>query len=220
MKFLNRKFIAGLLFLFLSAPAYAEAPETQPAQAPQGEAFSADEFRQNFRDPAQDEYRVQPDDVLQIDVYEEPDLTTKVRVTGSGEINFPLLGRMYVAGLSVIEVQEKFTQSLGQDYLVNPQVQVFIETYHARNVFVAGAVAKPGSYALPTGRPTTVMEAITMAGGFSEDAAINNTRIIRIQEGREQTIPVKVNDIIKKGDKNKDVQVLPNDVIFVPESIF
>lgn len=166
------------------------------------------------------EYQVQPEDVLQITVYEEPDLTTKVRVAGSGEINFPLLGRIRVAGLSVIEVQEKLTQLLAEDYLVNPQVQVFVETYHERSVFVTGAVGKPGSYPLPMGKPTTLMEAVAMAGGFNEKAAVNSTRIVRIESGHEKTIYVKANDIVKKGDKNKDVEVYPNDVIFVPESFF
>jgi polysaccharide export outer membrane protein len=167
-----------------------------------------------------EDYKVQPEDVLQITVYEEPDLTTKVRVASSGEINFPLLRRITVAGLSIMEVQEKITQLLAEDYLVNPQVQVFIETYHARDVFVTGAVNKPGSYPLPAGKPTTLMEAVTMAGGFSEEAAINSTRIIRIDAGRETTLNVKAGDIIKKGDKAKDVEVRPNDVIFVPESFF
>lgn len=167
-----------------------------------------------------EDYKVQPEDVLQIEVYEEPALTTKVRVAGSGEINIPLLGRVQVAGLSVIDIQEKITQMLAEDYLVNPQVQVFIETYHARNVFVTGAVNNPGSYSLPTGKPTTLMEAIAMAGGFNEEAAVNSTRIIRIEDGRERNINVRANDIIKKGDKNKDVEVRPNDVIFVPESFF
>lgn len=170
--------------------------------------------------PAVEEYRLQPEDVLHITVYEEPDLTTRVRVTGSGEINFPLLGRIAVTGLSVLEIQEKITGLLARDYLVNPQVQVFIETYHSRSVFVTGAVDKPGSYPLPTGKPTTLMEAVTLAGGFTEDAAVNSTRIIRIENGRETTVNVKANDIIKKGDKSKDVEVRPNDVVFVPESFF
>ena len=167
-----------------------------------------------------EEYKIQAEDILQITVYEEPDLTTKVRVTTSGEINFPLLGRLKVVGLSVMELQEKITQMLTADYLVNPQVQVFIETYHAREVFVTGAVTKPGSYPLPAGKMTTVMEAITMAGGFTKAASINGTRIIRIENGKETTISVRANDIIKKGDKSKDVEVRPNDVVFVPESFF
>jgi polysaccharide export outer membrane protein len=167
-----------------------------------------------------EEYTVQPEDVLQLTVYEEPDLTTKTRVTSSGEVTFPLLGRVAVAGLTVPQVQEKLTRLLAEDYLVNPQVQVFIDSYRPRYVFVTGAVNKPGSYSLPIERPTTVMEAITMAGGFADEASLNGTRIIRIDHGQEKTIQVKVNDIIKKGNKTEDVVVWPSDIIFVPESFF
>lgn len=167
-----------------------------------------------------DEYTIQPEDVLQITVYEEPDLSTKVRVTTSEEINFPLLGRLQVVGLSIMALQEKLTKLLAEDYLINPQVQVFIESYHSRDVFVTGSVNKPGSYPLPAGKPTTLMEAIAMAGGFHERAAVNNTRIIRIENSKEKTIVVRAKDIIQKGDKSKDVEVHANDVIFVPESFF
>ena len=166
------------------------------------------------------EYRIQPEDVLQIAVYEEKDLSTKARVSGSGEVNFPLLGRIPVAGQTVLQVQEKVEELLGKDYLINPQVQVFILSYHARNVYLTGAVDNPGSYSLPLGKPTTLMEAIAMAGGFRQDAAVSKVRIIRIEKGKEKTLRVNTNDVIKKGDKTKDVEVLPNDVIFVPESFF
>ena len=197
------------------------ADSTSPGLSPQ----SSTNFAEAASAPRQDalpsqEYRIQAEDVLQVAVYEEPDLTTKARVAGSGDIMVPLLGHVAVQGLTVSEAQEKITKALGEDYLVNPQVQVFIDSYHTRNVFVTGSVNKPGSYPLPSGKPTTLMEAIAMAGGFREDAAVNSTRIIRLQDGKETTLVVKAKDIVKKGDKSKDVEVFPNDVVFVPESIF
>ncbi len=170
--------------------------------------------------PLPNEYALQPDDVLSVTVYQEPDLTTKARVTSTYEIMIPLLGHVSVEGLTATQVQEKLTHLLGEDYLVNPQVQVFVEMYHPRNVTVTGAVNKPGSYPIATERPTTLMEALAMAGGFSPAASINGTRIIRMDNGVERTITVKVNDIVKHGNKNKDVVVRPNDIIFVPESFF
>lgn len=166
------------------------------------------------------DYTVQPEDVLQITVYQEPDLTTQARITRAGKIQFPLLGEIDVQGYTVKQIQEKVTKLLLADYLVDPQVNVFIETYHSRNVFVTGAVVNPGSYPLPTEKPTTVMEAIVMAGGFTKDAAPNKTRIIRIKDGHEKTMNVRADDIIKKGDKSKDVEVYQDDVIFVGESFF
>ncbi len=164
------------------------------------------------------DYLIQPDDVLQISVYEEPELTTSVRVSSQGEIDFPLLGRLSIGGWSVSKLQSELTRLLEADYLVNPQVQVYIQSYHNRTVSVTGAVNKPGSYQIPPGKPTTMMEVIAMAGGFSKVAAVNKVRIIRSEAGGARTIEVNAKDIVQKGNKSKDVEVQPADVIFVPES--
>ena len=166
------------------------------------------------------DYRLQPEDVLQITVYEQPDLDTRARINSNGEIAFPLLGKVTAAGLSVTELRDKIEELLERDYLVSPQVQVFIEEYHLKQISVLGAVEKPGKYDMYPERETTVLEAIAMAGGFSDVASINGTRIIREEEGEELTIPVKVTDITKKGKKEKDLPLKPGDIIFVPESFF
>ncbi len=164
------------------------------------------------------EYSVQPDDVLQVTVFEEPDLSTRVRVARSGEITFPLLGQVQVAGMSVTQVQQKMTGLLEKDFLVHPQVQVFVDK--PRNVFVTGQVHKPGSYPVSTEKSTTVMEMIALAGGFTQDADLNGTRIIRMVNGKKETIRVRVTDVVRKGDKSKDEPVRAEDIIFVPESFF
>ena len=166
------------------------------------------------------EYKVEAGDVLIVTVYEQADLTTKARVSSKGEITFPLLGTVEVKALSVDEIEKKIALLLKADYLVNPQVNVFIEKYHSKKVFVMGFVNKPGEYELFKDRTTTVLEAITMAGGFKEGAALNKTKIIREENGEQITIPIKVTDITKKGKKNKDVPVKPDDIIIVPESFF
>lgn len=200
----------------------SEVPQESAPSLP-AETFSSANFTPG--EPAAkaggpEDYTIQPADLLEISVFQEKDLDTKVRVSSTGEINFPLLGRVEVAGLTVTQVQEKVQTLLERDFLVNPQVQVFISSYHDRRVYVSGAVGKPGSYALPIGKPTTLMEAITMAGGFSEQAAANGTRIVRIEKGKEMVIKVRAGDIVKKGDKSQDVEVRANDVVFVPESFF
>lgn len=166
------------------------------------------------------DYRLQPEDVLQITVYEQPDLDTKTRISSIGEIAFPLLGRVKAAGLTVSELKDKIEKLLAEDYLVEPQVLIFIEKYHLKQVSVLGAVQKPGKYDMYTERETTVLEAIAMAEGFSDVANVNGTRIIRNEDGQERTIPVKVTDITKKGMKEKDTFLKPGDIVFVPESFF
>lgn len=166
------------------------------------------------------DYRLQPEDVLQITVYEQPDLDTIARISSTGEIAFPLLGKIKAAGLTVSELKDKIEKLLAEDYLVEPQVLIFIEKYHLKQVSVLGAVQKPGKYDMYTERETTVLEAIAMAEGFSDVANVNGTRIIRNEEGQERTIPVKVTDITKKGMKEKDIFLKPGDIVFVPESFF
>ncbi|GAI85798.1 unnamed protein product [marine sediment metagenome] len=166
------------------------------------------------------DYLLQPEDVVQITVYEQPDLDTTARISSTGEIAFPLLGKIKVAGLAVSELRDKIEKLLARDYLVNPQVQVFIGQYHMKQVSVLGSVQKPGKYDMYAERQTTVLEAIAMAEGFSDVANPNGTRIIRKENGEERTIPVRVTDITKKGMKEKDVFLKPGDIIFVPESFF
>ena len=167
-----------------------------------------------------EDYKVEAGDVLTIIVYEHPDLAIEVRVTSNGEIMFPLLGTVDVRDLSVKQVEEKIRFLLEKDYLVDPQVNVFIKEYHPKKVFIMGFVNRPGEYELFKDRPTTALEAITMAGGFRRGAAENSTKIIRIEDGQEVTIPIKATDIMRKGNKDKDISVKPGDIIVVPESFF
>lgn len=174
----------------------------------------------NFSNVFCEEYKVETGDVLTITVYEQQDLTTKTRVDASGNITFPLLGSVRVGGFTISEVERQITDLLKADYLVNPQVNVFIEIYHPKKVFVMGFVNRPGEYELTKDRPTTVLEAITMAGGFKDGASQNGTKVIRMTDGQEVSIPIRVTDITGKGDKAKDIPVKPGDIIVVPESFF
>ncbi|MEA3328190.1 MAG: polysaccharide biosynthesis/export family protein [Candidatus Omnitrophota bacterium] len=166
------------------------------------------------------DYCLQSEDVLRITVYEQPDLDTRTRISSTGEISFPLLGKIKAADLTLSELKDKIEQLLAKDYLVNPQVQIFIDKYRVKQVSVLGAVQKPGKYDLYTERETTVLEAIAMAEGFTKVASVNGTRIIRTENGEERTILIKVTDITKKGIKEKDIPLKPGDIVFVPESFF
>ena len=165
-------------------------------------------------------YKIQPEDILQVTVYEHDDLKTKARVSTNGKISFPLLGKVEVAGLTVQEVEDNLTVALEKDYLVHADVQVFIEDYHTKQITVLGAVKEPGKYDMNTEKETTVLEAIAMAGGFTKVASRNGTRIIRNEDDEEKAIPIRITDITKKGMKDKDVVLQSGDVIFVPESFF
>jgi len=166
------------------------------------------------------QYKLQPTDVLKISVHEHDDLETLTRITADGYITFPLLGKVYVEGLTVQDLEYKLKGLLEKDYLVSAQVVIFIEEYHLRQVSVIGEVNNPGKFDIPHGRDMTLLEAIAMAGGFTQDAKVNMTKIIRFRNGHKETITINVKNITGKGEKEKDIILEPDDVVFVPQSFF
>ena len=113
---------------------------------------------------------------------------------------------------------KKITYLLEKDYIVNPQVSVFIEEYST--ISVMGQINKPGSFEIK-GR-LSVVEAISMAGGFTKIASPNGVKVIRTnQDGSKETIQVKVNDIINnRGKESDDILLQAGDIVTVPESFF
>ena len=166
------------------------------------------------------DYKIQPTDVLNITVFQQPDLTTKARVSADGYISFPLLGKVYVKDLSADELAQELKELLEKDYLVSAQVSVFVEQYHPRQVTILGEVVKPGKYSMPTEKKITLMEVIALAGGFTKDAALNSTTVLRTENGKERVIKVRVKDITVKGQKEDDIILEPGDIVNVPESFF
>lgn len=161
------------------------------------------------------EYLLGPDDVINISVFREPELDRDVRIAPDGTIVFPLIGKVKVDGLTLSQLIDKLTDEFSE-YIIEPQVAVFIKEY--TNIYVSGEVKKPGSY--PLQGKLTVIEAISLAGGFTEIAGRNNVIILRIENGKKKTIRVRVESIRRKGDKSKDIPLKRGDIVFVPESLF
>jgi protein involved in polysaccharide export with SLBB domain len=143
-----------------------------------------------------EEYRIQPMDVLTVTVRDQPDMTTKTRVTSDGFISFPLLGKVKVIGQTVQFLEETLKTELEKNYLVSAQVLVFIEQYHPRKVSLVGEVMRPGKYDMLDEKEMTLLEAIALAGGFTKDAAIGGVRVMRkLENGKQITIKVNVKEI-------------------------
>lgn len=155
-----------------------------------------------------DEYTVDEGDILSINVYSHEDMATRVRISGEGNITFPLLGSVQVTGLTTQQISEKLTGALADGYLVNPQVNVFIEEFRVQNVYISGQVKKPDAYQYEL--DMTLIKVITLAGGFTDLAAKSKVKIVRTVDGNEITI--------KKAKMDEAIQ--PGDVIIIPESFF
>ena len=168
------------------------------------------------------DYRIGGGDLLNIVVYEEPDLSGVVRVSADGNISFWLLREVQVAGLTPAEVEERLTELLAKDYLVNPQVLVTVTEYRSKFVFVLGAVESPGSY--PLMGKETVLEMISRAGGLDKKEGGNTLVLLRTPQGGDQadqesiSISIDLGKLLKQGDISQNVPVQDKDVLYIPKS--
>jgi protein involved in polysaccharide export with SLBB domain len=155
-------------------------------------------------------------DLLEVRVFEEADLSGPYRVSPGGTIDFPLCGKVKVEGLNGSSTADVLTHCLGEKYLKRPQVSVLVREYNSKKVFVFGEVQKPGTF--PYDEEMSVIQAITVAGGFSKLASKNDVAVTRLVNGKETKIRVRVADIGTGREKN--LKLLPGDIVFVPESLF
>jgi protein involved in polysaccharide export with SLBB domain len=157
-------------------------------------------------------YRLNPGDQIQILVEDEPDLSGEVTVGPDGFIRLRLVGSIQAAGLTVDELAAQIEKALRQ-YLREPKVIVNLKQFTplARRVYVMGAVKAPGAYPLPLAGPTTVFDAIMLAGGFSENADWERVRVFR-RDGQMLTVNLKN---LQAGDLTGGGIVQPGDVIWV-----
>lgn len=155
------------------------------------------------------DYQIGSGDVLSITVYGYDELKTKVRVTESGSIDFPLIGAVRVGGIKTSEAAQKIERLLADGYIVNPQVQIYIEEFRSKKVAALGPFNRPGLIELSG--PTNLMELISKAGGLSKDAG--ETITVTSENGRMVTIDV--DKLIKDGDTASNIPILGGETVAV-----
>jgi len=162
------------------------------------------------------EDRVGIDDVFDVRVYGEAELTGSYRVATDGTIDYPLTGRLSVAGLRSGQIQELLVTKLQDRFIKNPQVTVTIKERNSQKIIVFGQVTKPGQVAYYPNM--TIVDAIASAGGFTGIAAKNSVNLRREVAGKIQTHIYPVADISE--GRSQNVMVLPGDVLVVDERVF
>jgi len=178
-------------------PGIAVRPESIPTPPPTGSTLG-------------------PGDVLEIRVFQEADLTGAYRVSPEGTVDFPLCGKVHLGGKTSSSAADALTECLAKGYLRRPQVTVLVREYNSQKIFVFGEVQKPSTF--PYEQNMSIIQAVTLAGGFTKLAAKNNTNVTRLINGQEVKIRVPVEDIGVGREKNFLLQ--PGDIVFVPESFF
>jgi protein involved in polysaccharide export with SLBB domain len=162
------------------------------------------------------EDRVGIDDTFDVRVYGEADLSGMFRVATDGTVDYPLAGRLQVAGLRTGEIQELLVNKLKDKYLKEPQVIVTIKDRNSQKISVLGQVTRPGQVGYYPNM--TIVDAIANAGGFTGIAAKNSVNLRRQVAGKVEIHTFPVADISE--GRSPNVMVLPGDVLVVDERVF
>lgn len=162
-----------------------------------------------------EEYLIGPGDVIKITVYDNDDLTTKVMVNDDGKIVMPLLGLVKVSELSIPGVTREITKLLADGYLINPQVNVFIEEYRSKKVVILGKVRNPGLIELSG--EISFLELVSKAGGLSNEAGETAT-IKRSSSDGDDVVVVNLTALIEKGDLSQNVPIMDGDTVNISKA--
>jgi len=154
-------------------------------------------------------------DVFEVRVFGEKELSGTYRIAADGSISFPLLGRVVVSEKTPPEVGDLLSVLLKR-YIREPNVSIFVQTYNSKKIFVFGHVQKPGTFVYED--MMTIVQAITLAGGFDALANQDDVVVTRVIEGQEQRINL---DVKAMGEgRVSNFRLEPGDIVFVRESLF
>jgi len=160
------------------------------------------------------EYVIGPKDLLEIKVFERPELNQTVRVSEDGSISLPLLGKVKANGLTKDELESKLATLLEEKYLNKAHVTIFIIEHLSKRVSVIGAVGKPGLYEL-IGR-VSLLEMIAQAGGLTEEASSELYVLREDENGTNAKLAIDLHDLIINNNQSLNVPLMPKDVINIP----
>jgi polysaccharide export outer membrane protein len=158
-------------------------------------------------------YTVKPGDSLSISVWKEPDLQGEVLVTPDGAFAFPLVGQVDAKGKTVTELQKTITEQLTR-FISDPVVTVSVRDIKGNKVFVIGQVNKPGEFIV---NPSVdVMQALSMAGGTTAFASLNDIIILRRSAGKQEAMRFNYSDVARGRDLQQNIELRSGDIVVVP----
>ncbi|MGQ0665557.1 MAG: polysaccharide biosynthesis/export family protein [Nitrospiraceae bacterium] len=161
------------------------------------------------------DYIIGPEDVLEITVWRNTDLSKVAAVRPDGRISLPLIGDVGAAGRTAAQLAEAIAEKL-KEFKENPQVSIVVKEVNSYAIYVLGEVSKPGKYPLKS--KTTLLQAITLASGFTPAAARTKIVVFRFGElgGKDTKIKASYDDIIMRDESPQNIQLKPGDTIVVP----
>jgi len=179
------------------------------------------------------DYKIGPEDLLEISVFEEEKLNKTVRVSSQGNISLPLLGILRIRGLTAYELEKEIRELLAEKYLQDPHVSVFIREYRNQQISVIGAVDKPGVYDVKGQK--TILDLLAIAGGLSSGSEKDAGQLLFLirppkpedevsgekkdSDGQlPKTFVIDLEELLIKGDFTLNLPLVHGDVINIPVS--
>jgi polysaccharide biosynthesis/export protein len=208
-------FRLALTAALLAAGGLTVAGQTKPAEskpqspAPASPATSEKTAESSAAAVDPNRYLIGPEDVLFIRVWREPDFTSPASVRPDGKITMPLVGDIQAADQTPLQLTKSITELLGK-YINNPDVNVIVTDVRSKKYYIDGEVGKPGTYLLVT--PTTILEALSNAGGFRDFANTKKIRILR----QGNILHFNYKDVSRGKNLEQNIRVEPGDHIIVP----
>lgn len=202
--------LALLALAVTVTPVWAQKTENQPG--PSNAAPGAKDPGQKAA--AQDSnYVIGSQDVLDISVWKEPELTRTVPVRPDGKISLPLLNDVQATGLTPTQLAESITTSL-RKFVSEPQVTVIVTQMNSQRVYIMGEVARAGAY--PLLPDMTFLQALSSAGGFTQFAKLRKIYMFRTENGKEVKYPFDYKDVISGLRPEQNITLKAGDTIVVP----
>jgi polysaccharide export outer membrane protein len=196
-----------------SAPdgATAGRPAVAATVAPAAATPAANNIETAILNNAND-YKIGPEDLLDISVWKNPELSRTVPVRPDGKVSLPLVNDIRAAGLTPTELRQQLIDRLAE-FIPAPEVAVIVREVHSMKVAVVGSVKTPGRYELKSA--ATVLEMIALAQGFTDFAARDRVVVLRQENGETKRIPFNYRKVAA-GDEQANLVVQPGDIIVVP----
>jgi len=206
-----------VFFLLLAGLAACNQQTTEQAAA-----LQAARAPMESRAPGQADYIIGPGDTLSIFVYRLPELSTDLPVRPDGRLSMPLISDIVAAGKTPTQLGKEIEVRL-KEYVRDPTVTVMVRSFvgpTSRQIRIIGEAAQPK--ALPYRDGMTVMDVLIEAGGLTRYAAGNRAELVRRDPvtGAQQTLKLRLSDLVRNGDISQDIPVQPGDTLVIPQSWF
>jgi polysaccharide export outer membrane protein len=188
--------------------------QAAPATLAQNDAFSNDETTPKVTPATTDpDYVIGPEDVIDINVWKEPDMTRIVPVRPDGKISLPLINDVQAAGSTPQQLATTVTDKL-RKFLTEPRVTVIVTQINSQRVFVVGEVIRAGAYPLIPGM--TVLQALASAGGFTTFADMKKIHVMRLVNGKHVEMPFNYREVLKGDNPDQNIKLEPGDTVVIP----